>query len=225
MIVFSELLKSIFGVSSYEIVENIEQYVKAGKVLVLKGRMDLHLGQTVVEFKMDLNRELQDGIEEIERYTSILRKNGEKVGECIITNGVQFKVYKVRNKAELVREINFEQVTPEQAIMFLDTFLFSGKKSPTADDLNMRFGPGSAVYEEVVTELTELFKGIKDPVKFQLWSKNMQLVYGSTPPEEAFVSQSYLMILLKLLLAKYLTNEHFACSRGSKWRCFCFSGN
>jgi hypothetical protein len=198
-------MKSIFGVTSFEIVQNVEQYVRTGSVMVLKGRMDLHLGQTILEFKIDLSRELETGIEEIERYTSILRENKRKVAECIITDGLQFKVYTVHEKALLVREINFQEVAPEQAIMFLDTFLFSERKVPTAEDLNMRFGPGSAIYEEVVGELTDLFKAIKDPVKFELWAKNMQLVYGSTPPDEAFVSHTYLMILVKLLLAKQLT--------------------
>lgn len=207
LIAFSELMKSIFGVTSFEIVQNVEQYVKTGGVMVLKGRMDLQLGQTVLEFKIDLNRELETGIEEIQRYTSILRENKKKVAECIITDGIQFKVYTVREKAVPVREINFQEVTPEQAIMFLDTFLFSERKVPTAEDLNMRFGPGSAIYEEVVGELSVLFKAIKDPVKFELWAKNMQLVYGSTPPDEAFVSHTYLMILVKLLLAKRLNRD------------------
>jgi hypothetical protein len=205
LIAFSDLLKGVFGVSSYEVVQNVEQYIKSGKLMVLKGRMDLRLGQTIMEFKLDLGKELEDAVEEIERYTAILRKNGQKVAACIVTDGLQFKVYSVREKAKEVRAINFEQVTPEQAIMFLDTFLFSGRKVPTADDLNMRFGPGSPIYEDVVGELAILFKAIKDPVKFELWSKNMQLVYGSSPPEEAFVSQTYLMVLVRLLLAEHLT--------------------
>ena len=215
LIAFSELLKPIFGVSSYEIVPNVEQYVKTGGLLVLRGRMDLRLGQTIVEFKIDLARELDTAIEEIERYTAILRNNGQKVAECIITDGKTFKAYKVREKAREVRIINFEEATPEQAIMFLDTFLFSGRQVPTADDLNMRFGPGSPIYEEVVGELTPLFKAIKDPVKFALWSNNMQLVYGSTPPEEAFISQTYLMILVKLLLARHLSREGIPPPRDS----------
>lgn len=205
LIAFSDLLKGVFGVSSYEVVQNVEQYIKSGKLMVLKGRMDLRLGQTIMEFKLDLGKELEDAVEEIERYTAILRKNGQKVAACIVTDGLQFKVYSVREKAKEVRAINFEQVTPEQVIMFLDTFLFSGRKVPTAEDLNMRFGPGSPIYEDVVEELAILFKAIKDPVKFELWSKNMQLVYGSTPPEEAFVSQTYLMVLVRLLLAEHLT--------------------
>ncbi|MCJ7771124.1 hypothetical protein MUP37_06075, partial [Candidatus Bathyarchaeota archaeon] len=142
LIAFSDLMKGIFGVSSFEIVQNVEQYIKTGKLLVLKGRMDLRLGQTIMEFKIDLSKELEDAVEEIERYTAILRRSGQKVAACIVTDGLHFKVYTVRDKAKEVRAINFEQVTPEQAIMFLDTFLFSGRKVPTADDLNMRFGPG-----------------------------------------------------------------------------------
>jgi SAM-dependent methyltransferase len=212
LIAFSELLKSVFGVSSFEIVQNVEQYVKTGGLLVLKGRMDLRLGQTVIEFKIDLARELGTGVEEIERYAAILKKNGQKVAACIVTDGLEFRVYTIREKAKEVRSINFQEVTPEQAIMFLDTFLFSGRKVPTANDLNMRFGPGSSIYEEVVGELTTLFKAMKDPIKFELWSKNMQLVYGSTPPEEAFVSQTYLMVLVRLLLAQHLTKGKSALS-------------
>lgn len=207
LIAFSELLKSTFGVDSYEIVQNVEQYIKSGGLMVLKGRMDMRLGQTIIEFKMDLTKELDTAKEEIERYTAILRRNGQKVAECIVTDGVEFKVFKVREIAKEVRAISFEEVTPEQAIMFLDIFLFSGRKVPTADDLNMRFGPGSPIYEEVVGELATLFKAIKDPMKFSLWSKNMQLVYGATPPEEAFICQTYLMILVRLLLARYLLKE------------------
>ena len=186
---------------------NIEQYVKTGGVMLLKGRMDLRLGQTIIEFKINLIKELEVGKEEIERYTTILKRSGQKVAECIITDGVTFKVFAVREKPREVRTVNFDEVTPEQAIMFLDTFLFSGRKVPTAGDLNMRFGPGSPIFEEVVGELTTLFKVIKDPMKYALWSKNMQLVYGTTPPEEAFVSQTYLMVLVKLLLARNIVKE------------------
>jgi hypothetical protein len=77
LIAFSDLLKGVFGVSSYEVVQNVEQYIKSGRLLVLKGRMDLRLGQTIMEFKLDLGKELEDAVEEIERYTTILRKNGK----------------------------------------------------------------------------------------------------------------------------------------------------
>lgn len=206
LIAFSELLKLVFGVSSYEIVPNVERYVKTGGLLALKGRMDMHLGQTIIEVKVDLTKELDTAIEEIERYTAILRKNGQKVAQCIVTDGKKFKVFVVRDQTKEVRRINFEEVTPEQAIMFLDTFLFSGRKVPTATDLNMRFGPGSPIFEEVTAELSILFNTLKDPVKFDLWSKNMQLVYGTVPAEEAFVAQTYLMMLVRLLLARHLLN-------------------
>ena len=175
--------------------------------MLLKGRMDMRLGHTIIEFKIDLVRELDNALEEIERYTKILRKNGQKIGECIVTDGIRFKVYRVLDEAKEVRSMDFEEVTPEQAVLFLDTFLFTGRQAPTAYDLNMRFGPGSPIYEEVVAELSVLFKRLKDPVKFSLWSKNMQLVYGAAPTDEAFISQTYLMMLVRLLLARYLVKE------------------
>jgi type I restriction-modification system DNA methylase subunit len=204
LVVFSELLRSIFGVSSYEIVQNVEQYIKAGGLMILKGRMDLRLGQTIIEFKINLAKELDAAKEEIERYVAILRKNDQKVAECVVTDGIKFKVFVVREKVKEVRSINFQEMTPEQTIMFLDTYLFSTRRVPNAEDLNMRFGPGSPIYEEIVGQLAALFALKKDSMKFALWSKNMQLVYGSTPPEEAFVSQTYLMMLVRLLLARYL---------------------
>ena len=202
LIAFSDFLKQIFGISSYEIVPNVEQYIKTGNVIALKGRLDMHLGQTIVEFKINLATELEAGIEEIERYTKILRTKGQKIAECIITDGLVFKVFKVQEKAVEVRTIDFEEVTSEQAILFLDTFLFSGRQIPTAYDLNLRFGPGSPIYEEVILELSALFRNMKEPIKFELWQKNMQLVYGSTPSEEAFVAQTYLMMLVRLLLSR-----------------------
>jgi glycine/serine hydroxymethyltransferase len=61
LIAFSELMKAIFGITSFEIVQNVEEYVKTGGIMVLKGRMDLHLGQTILEFKIDLDKELETG--------------------------------------------------------------------------------------------------------------------------------------------------------------------
>jgi len=204
LIAFSEFLNSIFGVSSYDIVPNVEQYIKSGGILALKGRMDFRLGKTIIEFKINLSKELKVGLEEITRYTTILRKKGEKIGHCIITDGKTFKVFSMKEDPREIREIDFTTVHYDKAIGFLDTYLFSEKKIPTAIDLNMKFGPGSIVFEKVTEGLYKLFKGLKEPLKLKLWSRNMQLVYGAAPAETAFVSQTYLMMLVRLLLAKYL---------------------
>jgi hypothetical protein len=47
--------------------------------------MDLRLGQTIIEFKIDLGKELESEIEEIECFTRIFADKGQKVAECIIT--------------------------------------------------------------------------------------------------------------------------------------------
>lgn len=48
------LAYEIKDVTSYEVVPNVEQYIKSGGLMILKGRMDLRLGQTIMEFKIDL---------------------------------------------------------------------------------------------------------------------------------------------------------------------------
>ena len=66
--------------------------------------MDLHLGQTIIEFKIDLGKELETGIEEIERYTRILADKGQKVAECIITDGLTFIVFRIPKKLKRYEE-------------------------------------------------------------------------------------------------------------------------
>ncbi len=210
MIAFTIFLSEVFGKSSYEIIQDVEKYVSTRdkiSMMTIKGRMDMHFGQTIIEFKLNLSRELEAAKEELARYAKIMRSNRQKVGECIVTDGLIFKVMVVGDEAKEVREIDFRKVPPETAILFLDTYLFSARKKPTAEDLAMRFGPGSPVYEEVVGGLTPLFGNMQIPIKFQLWQRNMQIVYGNAPPDEAFVSQTYLMVLVRLLLLRYLTGR------------------
>lgn len=211
MITFTEFLKKVFGVSSYEVLPNIEKYIEANTSMVkLKGRMDLHFGSTIIEFKMDLSRELDAAKEELVRYSKILRSEGKKVGECLVTDGFVFKVMKVGDTAKEVREVDFREVSADTAILFLDAYLFSTRKVPTAEDLNIRFGPGSAVYEDVIEGLIKIFREIReieDPIKFELWKRNMELVYGRAPPDDSFVSHTYLMMLVRILLARYLLRK------------------
>lgn len=208
MIAFTNFLMNVFGTSSYEVLPNVEKYISSNASMVkLKGRMDLHFGSTIIEFKMDLSRELDKAKEELVRYSKILRSSVEKVGEGIITDGFVFKVMKVGEEAKEVKEIDFREIGSDAAVLFLDTYLFSWRKVPTAEDLNMRFGPGSLVYENVIDGLSALFKSMKEPIKFELWKRNMELVYGSSPPDDSFVSQSYLMMLVRLLLARHLSGR------------------
>lgn len=208
MIAFTNFLKNVFGTSSYEVLPNVEKYISSNASMVkLKGRMDLHFGSTIIEFKMDLSRELDSAKEELVRYSKILQSSGEKVGECLVTDGFVFKVLKVGDDAREVKEVDFREASSDAAVLFLDAYLFSGRKVPTAEDLNMRFGPGSLVYENIIDGLSALFKSLKEPIKFELWKRNMELVYGSAPPDDSFVSQSYLMMLVRLLLARHLSGR------------------
>lgn len=83
---------------------------------------------------------------------------------------------------------------------------------PTADDLRFRFGPESPTYSLAVSMLNDLWNKVKDKpsvkLKLHLWAKNMEIVYGSRPKEEAFIDQTYLVTLVKLMVYYRLSGDY-----------------
>ena len=45
-------------------------------------------------------------------------------------------------------------------------------------------------------------------LKFELWSKNMEIVYGSRPKVDAFIDQTYLVTLVKLIVYLRLSGDN-----------------
>jgi len=78
MIAFTRFLEAVFGTSSYEVLPNIEKYISSSVSMVkLKGRMDLHFGRTIIEFKTDLPRERTCQYPP-KAYEQVLRRHGIK---------------------------------------------------------------------------------------------------------------------------------------------------
>ncbi|MGA2913119.1 MAG: N-6 DNA methylase [Methanoregula sp.] len=208
ILVFHHLLESFFDTDVYETAPDVEKYIKTGSALKLKGRLDLRLGRTIIEFKTDFPKELTKALEEIERYSKILQNKKQKIATCIITDGLRFKVYVIiQNKPVEIRDVNFSNFSPEQALQFLDTFLLKERIAPTAENLNARFGTESPIFTTVTTSLRRLCGSVNDTVKFRLWSRSMEVVYGTAPLDDAFISQTYLMILVRLLIGRYLVQK------------------
>jgi hypothetical protein len=53
--------------------------------------MDLRLGQTIIEFKIDLGKELETEIEEIERFTRILADKGQKEWVNVLLRSARYR--------------------------------------------------------------------------------------------------------------------------------------
>jgi len=218
LIVVSDLLRELFGVELEDLLPGIETRL-GSKVWGLRGRADLIFSNVVFEVKLDLDRELEDAKNQLKKYLQALCErspSGRFIG--IATDGLKFKAYNpVIQQGQVVdlKEIGSIDVTekpPTDVVLWLDAFVFSQPRiKPTAQDLKWRFGPGSPTYSIVIDELSKLWSEVKDQpdakLKYDLWTKNMEIVYGSKPEEKAFIEQTYLVTLVKLVVYLKLSQE------------------
>jgi len=218
LVVLTELLRE-FGVELAEILPGVEKKV-GSKIYGFRGSEDLLFRSVIFEIKVDLNREIKDAKEKLKKYFQAMyeAEPGEKfIG--IATDVINFKAFKPVIKGGRVVDIseissiNLSTAPVEEAILWLDSFIFSKPKiRPTADDLKFRFGPGSPTYSLALDTLKGLWEKVKaEPsvkLKFNFWTKNMEIVYGSSPKEEAFLDQTYLVTLVKLIVYYRLSGDN-----------------
>lgn len=191
------------------------------KIYGVKGSIDLLFADVAYEFKRDLRDEdeLRDALEnKLPKYLRALHKVEPKRKHIgIVTDAIRFKAYSPVIEGERVvdlkpigEELDLEKITPEEAILWLDSFLFQHPK-PTAEDINWRFGPGSPTHALCIEKLESMWKRVgsfTDAIMlFRLWSKHMEMAYGSKPDPDAFIHQAYLITLIKLVLYLKLSEK------------------
>jgi hypothetical protein len=216
--VLMEMLRKIFGVKLEDLLPGIEKKI-GSEILGIRGRIDLLYSDVVFEIKVDLDKELDDAKKKLQKYFQTLIENnpeGKYIG--IATDVIKYKAFipMVKNgKVEEPKEIasmNLSEIPTADAILWLDSYIFSKPKiRPTASDLKFRFGPGSPTYAIAVDILGSLWDLIKDEedvkLRYELWSRNMEIVYGSKPEVKAFIDQTYLVTLVKLIVYLRLSGD------------------
>ncbi|MDT7886093.1 MAG: N-6 DNA methylase [Thermoproteota archaeon] len=216
--ILMEMLRKIFGVELEDLLPGIEKKI-GSKIVGIKGRIDLLYSDVVFEIKVDLDKELDDAKKKLQKYFQSLIENNPKeryIG--IATDVIKYKAFIpiVKNgRVEDVKEIasmNLSEIPTADAILWLDSYIFSKPKiRPTASDLKFRFGPGSPTYAIAVDILGSLWDLIKDEedvkLRYELWSRNMEIVYGSKPEVKAFIDQTYLVTLVKLIVYLRLSSD------------------
>jgi methylase of polypeptide subunit release factors len=217
-VVLSKFLEKEFNVELQELLKGIEKKV-GSKILGVKGRIDLLYSSVIFEIKINIEEELETAKDELKKYFQALleERPGEKfVG--IVTDVITYKAFipivdngRVIDIKE-ISSMNLSKVTPGDAILWLDAYIFSNSNViPTANDLKFRFGPESPTYALAITILKSLWDRVKNEndvaLKYELWSKTMQIVYGNMPTEDAFIDQTYLVTLIKLILYLRLSGE------------------
>jgi len=217
--ILSKLLEEIFNVKLEEILPGIEKKV-GNQVFGIKGRIDLLYSNVIFEVKVDLNKEIDDAKKELKKYFQILLEASPKeklIGIATdVINYIAFIPIIEDNTVKDIKEISSIDISKESAsdaILWLDSYIFSKLKiKPTAIDLKFRFGPRSPTYAisiETLRSLWEIVKNEEDvKLKYELWSKNMEIVYGSKPDENAFLDQTYLVTLVKLIAYLKISNEN-----------------
>jgi type I restriction-modification system DNA methylase subunit len=216
--VISELLREIFNVKLEDLLPGIEKKI-GSKILGVRGSIDLLYSNVIFEIKVDLERELDDAKEKLKKYFQAMLEAHEERPVGIATDVINYKAFLPVIENGVVRDvkeissINISRESTESAILWLDSYIFSKPKiRPTANDLKFRFGPGSPTYAITVSNLRSLWDLVKDEgdakLKYELWSKNMEIVYGSKPEINAFIDQTYLVTLVKLMVYLRLSGDN-----------------
>lgn len=219
LVVFTDMLKKIFNVELEEIIPGIEKEL-GSKILGIRGSADLLFTNVIFEIKRTLNEEIDDAKQKLKKYFQVLHERSpERKYIGIATDVIVFRAYTPMIKNGQIIDINeigsidISSVAETEAILWLDSFIFSKPKiRPTAEDLKYRFGPGTPTYAIAVNELQTSWDEVRDQddakLKFDLWSKSMEIVYGSKPKLEAFINHTYLVTLVKLIIYIKLSGDN-----------------
>lgn len=221
LLVFSDMLKSVFGVQLQDLVPGIETKL-GSKVLGVRGSADLIFSNIIFELKIDLRREEDDAKEQIPKYFQALEEKfpGMKY-IAIATDCTVFKAFipiwnnNIVTGLDEISILDTSKSSPPDSILWLDSFIFSKPKiRPSAEDLKWRFGPKSPTYWIAIKTLQDLWQRVHNEpdtkLKLDIWKRNLEIVYGKAPEEQSFIDHTYLVTLVKLIVYLRLSADNTA---------------
>jgi type I restriction-modification system DNA methylase subunit len=208
-LLFSNLVNEVFSIKP----EDLELEVPIfSRVSLVRGRIDTVFGDLIIEFKVSLERELEEARAQLITYLQAYKERypmRKFIG--IATDNLRFVVYSPLIKNDVViglnkiEELYLEANELEFLYLWFDSYLFTvGKITPTSADIRRRFGIDSPTYSSFIQELSRMFSriGFQGPVKvkYSNWQAYLEVVYGDKPSEvELFFNHTYLATLSKLL--------------------------
>ena len=165
----------MFKLTLEEIIPSVETYLSSS-ILGIRGRVDLLLNDVIFELKVNFDREYDDGIEEIKKYSNILReKYPNRKFVAILTDLIKFEallpIFDENGNVELkkISMINIENVSTEDFIMWIDSHFFSQTGiTPTAKELNRTFGIESPHFVIMEEELKILWSQVSSKTDIML---------------------------------------------------------
>jgi len=218
-LIFASFIQKTFGITPEDFSERMEVAV-VSKVLLVRGRIDAVFGNLLFEFKVDLDRELDDAKEEFTKYFQALKEKKPTISYIgIATDDIKFKVFKPAfdQKGRVcgvveIDSLNLEQEKsqPEKVYLWFDSYLFISEKTPpTTDDLRRRFGVESPTFAFMHDELSHQFDLVSSEqtvrTKFENWEKYLEIVYGDKLTSSTlFIKHTYVSLLAKVIVYLHL---------------------
>ena len=207
----SKLMEDIFEVTIDDLAPGIEKNL-GSKIMGVRGKANMVFSEVVLEIKTNFDRELDDAKSQLIKYLQALhelRPTKKPIG--IATDGIRFVAYiptYSNNQVVGLQEINSLDMKSSSAveiIAWLDSFVFSKREVvPTAVDMNIKFGLGSPLHFIINDSFNNMWLIVEHDsdvqLKFDLWTKNMEIVYGVSPDIKTFFRHTYLVTLTKLVI-------------------------
>lgn len=203
-----------------------------------RGQADTQYGSVIIEFEHDLKRTGEHAKDQLKEYLSGNWNDGLKLGFTLIASDcLTWKVYSpdfeslvrlgsIKAKDVALEEVHTIELTSErdahkataqadQLYFFLDRFLFQSEQLPaTLEGVRQNFGHGSEAYQTCMRLLHEHYDEIKASsvmrTAYEQWHRFLSVAYGRFQESEAaFLTQSYLSILAKMLAYTVIAEDDF----------------
>ncbi len=178
----------------------------------VSGRLDARVGNLVIEFKDDLEVDIDDAEEQLRTYVYLLHEEGiEEDFLCLATDGELFITYETLLSDPLETELDVR--LSELTRLYTDTAdtgqverwvetLFTERLHPVVEELDAVFGVDSDTFEECLEFLEEAYaESDVASVHRQEWSDYLTYAQGESPDEEValFLRHTYLASFAKML--------------------------
>jgi hypothetical protein len=172
----------------------------------VRGRIDALLGRTVFEFKSDLKREQADGESRLADYVKDRAAATGHHYTAVLTDGFTFIAYElVGGTLRQIQRHTTARDKGRELVRWLESVVATRADiEPEPQEVKDRLGRDSAAYavaSRILADLWQQASAIPEvQLKRQLWSQQLELVYGSDiSGDDLWLQHTYLTIVAKTM--------------------------
>lgn len=203
-VMVADILRNAFGAAYLA----IDQEVRMPEV---RGRADTLFGATILEFKSDLRREIDDVLSRLPDYLSVRERQTNRRFIGIATDGASFVAYERRNTAlfEISRHTT-DPARPDALLAWLEPALSDRDDlAPEPLTIQRELGRDSLTFGRALGILESLWATLSTHpearLKRDLWDGLLREVYGTAVGDDRlFLQHTYLTVIAKTIAARVL---------------------